>query len=276
MAEDDNKKKRTPKDKQEFTYPYVYGHAWPCGTEQFVNSTKDKESYTFVHSTGTYTTIDKDGKRVTLVANAEHKTISQGKTESIEGPHDKLVGGGTRRTDWGGVHHEVAEDYSHGIHGSYARAVHGGMFRFSTGPTEHTSEGGHFNDHNDGDDHNHTAGDGVWSVGGNFYQILGKEAGIYAKGNWDTKIDKKGRLYAEQDFKMQTNAALNIISQSDTKMTSNAKFSANSSDNMSLTTQKEMTITADTKITIKVGGSSITLESGKITIKSASIEFQQG
>ena len=280
---DDNKKKRHPKSEREGKYPYVDVDASRGGHEVAFFNEKDKEHYYIFHPGGTYTEVDKNGRKISITSAERYSTTSQGKTESVEGPHDKLVGGGTRRIDWGGHHQEIAEDLSVGMHGQYIRAVKGNMFRYSTGPTEHCSEGGHFNDHNDGDQHDHSKGDWVQTAGENAYLQSGKDLGIYAQGNWDFQADKKARVFSKQALLVKTDDTWSGVSKKKMSMQTDDEYAATSEKNMSFESKQDMssnaqniTITAETKLTLKVGGSSITIESGKITIKSASIEFQQG
>lgn len=110
--------------------------------------------------------------------------------------------------------------------------------------------------------------------------------------NWDNYIGEKGKIETGQTFLVQTgqdatvNSAAKIVtkSSSDTTMTSDAKFAVSSKGEMTLTANgadvtvkgSNITIQADTKITIKVGGSTIEITSGGIDIKSSGPITTQG
>jgi hypothetical protein len=94
--------------------------------------------------------------------------------------------------------------------------------------------------------------------------------------NWDNYVGEKGKIETGQTFLIQTgqdatvNSAAKFItkSSSDTSISSDAKITVKAESSANITAQ-EITITADTKITLKVGGSTIVIDSSGITINSA-------
>lgn len=283
MASNDDKKRHRPNDEKS-EYPYNQVTQTAGGHEIHLNSTPDEESYRLFHPAGTSTIINKDGKKTSLVADHEYKTNAGGRTHTTEGTYDRLIGGGERRSNWGGRHDEAAGSISQVTYENYVRAVKGGMFRYSTGPTEHCSEGGHFNDHNDGANHGHSKSDNIFTTGGVHYGMSEGEWGQYAQGNMDFKTDKKGRFYSEKAMLVQANDTWDAASLKSMTLTSKDTFTANSKKDMTLTTQQSLsanaqqsiTIEAQQSITIKCGSSKIEISPSSITLTSPSINFSQG
>lgn len=90
--------------------------------------------------------------------------------------------------------------------------------------------------------------------------VVGEEWADHAGGNYDFYGEKKFHVYSKDAYIANTDSTMDLWSK----------------DKMNAKSKSDITIDSDTKITIKVGGSSIVIESGTITIKSSQIKFEQG
>ncbi len=140
---------------------------------------------------------------------------------------------------------------------------------------------------NKGNHHSSREGDEVKSIKGTKIQMI--KEGDYATnvqgGNWDTDVSKKARMKTGDDCSILVGSSQLLAMLAPDHLgagggnfttVSQAKTSVSSGDDMSLKSDAETTIEAKSKITIKVGGSSITIEDGSITIKSSKIKFEEG
>jgi type VI secretion system secreted protein VgrG len=91
-------------------------------------------------------------------------------------------------------------------------------------------------------------------------EVFQKDVSMYAGANHDVFVKEKGKIETGSTMLVQTGSTATVNSASDALVKA----------------ATEITVDAGSKITLKVGGSSIVIESGSITIKSASIKFEQG
>lgn len=122
----------------------------------------------------------------------------------------------------------------------------------------------------------HVQGD--YAIGGekNWLGMFQQDVAFNIGQNWDSYVKEKGKIETGQTFLLQTgqdatvNSAAKFItkSSSDTSISSDAKITVKAESSANITAQ-EITITADTKITLKVGGSTIVIDSSGITINSS-------
>ena len=122
----------------------------------------------------------------------------------------------------------------------------------------------------------HVEGNHVIGGEKNSLSMFKEDVAINVGQNWDNYIGQKGKIETGQTFLIQTgqdatvNSAAKFVtkSSSDTSISSDAKIIVKAESSANITAQ-EITITADTKITLKVGGSTIVIDSSGITINSA-------
>lgn len=255
---DDNKKKRTPKSEREPEYPYNQVTQSLGGHEIHWDSTPGKENHVVFHPGGTYTEIDANGRKNTVVSAEQYHSVSKGSTSSIEADHDHLVIGSGRHNTWGGHQHEVAQDFALGMHGQYLMAAKENMFRYCNGQTEHCSDGGHFNDHaqqqgSGGDNHEHSEGDRVWTAGGNYYGMVKGESGHYAQGNWDTQTDKKARIYSKQSMLAKSDDTITTHSAQDTSILSQANILKEAQQSISIIAGQTVSVSHNQKQQLRRG-----------------------
>lgn len=234
---DDNKRlpRTTKSDGTKWEYPWNQVTASPGGHEIHINSTPGEESTRHFHPAGTFTEVHKDGTSINLTAGKHYHTSSSGSTNTVEGAKDQLVLRGTRNNNLQGQHSETAEDVTHGIYGQNITSSKGQGLHYSQDQINHSGPGV-FHDQAE-DQHQSIAGDFITFIQGTKYDQINEEYGIHVpNGNMDLQIDSgQFRIKSGQDLKIES----------------------------------------DTKITLKVGSSTIVIESGSITIKSSSIKFEQ-
>ena len=163
-----------------------------------------------------------------------------GKSNQTDGHEDRKVENTDRETCVGDSGRNCRTRYAAHTHGEVTSTKKmAGHYTVdnSESKTEYGTYGDNVNEHS-GHWHESFQKDHVQAVTGN--KIIMVEKGDYAlhvqSENWDTHIAKKGRLFSEND----------------------------------------MLIESKTKLTIKVGSSTIVLEPGKITIKSPAVEVRSG
>jgi hypothetical protein len=173
-----------------------------------------------------------------LSAGHSHHYTTKGSTSTTDlNSHDK-IGGSTVSHVSNDSFTEHYNDSMKAIGGNHIKAVGGTHFLHATAKTEMSSTGDWVTDHNDGHHHHNVDGDHVHYIGGTKYERIGGEKGVYIpQGNYDVQVDQgKYRLSTGSDILIQSG----------------------------------------TKITLKVGSSTIVMEPGHITITSGKIDFKQG
>lgn len=256
MAKDD---KRAQDLKTEWEYPYNQVTQTLGGHEVHYNSTPDKESYRHYTPGGTFTEIDKSGRKVEFVADNHFRVFANGSSQTNEGVLDRLTLGGSRINDIGSVAREIAGDYTQGVHGQSIKAAKGTTFHYNDGNHEIGSDGQHLVDANDGAMASFSAEDAMLGYGKSLYNMIQGDHGNFAQGNMDFKSVKKARFAADDNLTVYSKQDIKIGSQ-DTGGTANSQ---------------NITISAQTKITLQVGQSKIVIESGGITITASKIDFKK-
>ncbi len=232
---DDNKK--LPDSDAEWEYPYNQVRQTAGGHETHFNSTPGKESFREFQPGGTYKEVSTNGKKVELNADKDYKVVSQGSSRAVGGAKDEHSKGGTRQNNEGGVHRETGKDQTGGLFGQLAEVIKAAAYHHTEGPKTEIRAGGTLQDNNDGDQHHNVLGDKVTFIQGTKYEQISGEKGTHLpSGNMDTQLD---------GGKYRVKAADDIL------------------------------IESDSKITLKVGSSTIVIEASKITITSAEIDHVQ-
>lgn len=232
---DDNQK--LPDSDVTWEYPWNQVRQTAGGHETHYNSTPGKESHREFHPGGTYHETSTNGKRVALTANKDYKVVSEGASKAVGGAKDEHTKGGNRHNTEGGVHSEIAKDKSGGLFGALAEVIKGMAYQHTKGPKTEIREGGTLQDNNDGDNHHNVLGDKVTFIQGTKYEQISGEHGTHLpSGNMDVQLDS-GK------YRMKTG--------------------------------NDILIESDTKITFKVGSSTIVMEPGKVTITASEIDHVQ-
>lgn len=139
--------------------------------------------------------------------------------------------------------------------GSFHHDTNGSTFRTSSGDLVQYYDGSV-----------HTgANDYVIGTTGQRIENAAGEYWVYAQGNIDIGGDQKLQIHSE--------GALNVNTTSTMELKSLAAMTVNSSATMSVGASGDITVESQSKITFKVGSSTITMEAGKITIRGDLIDL---
>jgi hypothetical protein len=251
-------------------YGYVHGEWDATGGHHFRyrNPEEDNKTYEQILSpSGKYKTIEHHDKKKELVTE-----LNVGETRSYtKGGKSTHVDGHTDSNHEGTFRVEIAKDYGNAIKGDRYVGVNGKEIKYTKEGTTRGHQGnslatnditdkGTARETRDGDKQVHIKGHHVVMSEKNHIHVVQEEMGIYSGGNQDYYSDKKYHVYSKDAYIANTDSTMDLWSQ----------------DKMNAKSKSDITIDSDTKITIKVGGSSIVIESGTITIKSAQIKFEQG
>lgn len=143
--------------------------------------------------------------------------------------------------------------------GSFQNDTGGNTYKTSNGDmiSEHT---GHIHSHNDGDN--------VQSTTGTRYEIVNEgEYAIHVQGgNMDTRVES-GKL------QLYSGGAMVVNTSSTMKMISTGAMAINSTATMIVGATGDVTIESKSKLTLKVGGSSIEISSGGIKLVGTRIDL---
>jgi len=257
-------------------YGLVQGTWRECGGSSWTYENADDAENTFsqvTHPSGHYETIQKHKKKkeihTHLMSGETRNYVAGGKSTHIDGHHD-VNNESTYRNETAGDRATVTgknlmvayakEKITIGGHETKIRSASQSIGDISTSDSVRTRTLG--------DRHSYVEKDYVKMVKKNEIKVVSENVSKMVEGSLDHYVKKKYKIESNDDYGVISGAKIVQTSQADTKHTSQAKYSANSAS--------DMTFTSDTKITLKVGGSTITIESGSITIKSAQIKFEQG
>jgi hypothetical protein len=226
-------------------YPYVRHFQFRDGSWTRQDETPGSESYSRGHITGTFTEHTVTGGYKSHTAGSSHHYTTEGTTETTDLNRHGKVGSSTVHQIGADHYQEHFNDSMHSIGKSNIQLNGGTKYQHSTGKIEQSSTEDWVTDHNDGHHHHNVDGDHVQYTGNNMYDYIGGEKGTYLpKGNFDIKVTK-------------------------------GKYQVLTGDTINVQSKKDIKIESDTKITLKVGSSTIVIEPSKITITSGEIDFSK-
>jgi hypothetical protein len=251
-------------------YGYVHGEWDALGGHHLTyrNPEEHEKSYSeSITPSGSYhiTHHDKKKKEIhTSVNPGEHRGyVGGGKSVQVDGHFDHN-GEGTGRM-------EHAADFGQSTGKNYYRGTSKKEFKMS-GDSRYSgtqqgskavycrADSGTNRHRVKGDRFEATEGDYVSMGEKKKIEVFQKDVSMYAGSNHDVFIKEKGKIETGSTIMVQTGSTATV----------------NSASSVMIKAAQEITLDGGSKITIKVGGSSIVIQSGTITIKSASIKFEQG
>lgn len=224
-----------PKIKYEGVYPNLHVTQRADGSQEIRSLEPGKECFFVVQPSGSYTGYGPDGAEVSVSVGKKHDYAADGTSSTTDGHADSKVSGTSRTNTDGGTSSETGGNQYSGSGGHSVNGTQGSQINSSTsGDSFNTTEGSIVTDHTGNVNHNIT-GDFVEQITGNKVEIINGEYGLNNQGgNVDIKLDSgKYRLKAADDI----------------------------------------LIDSDTKITLKVGGSTIVITPDNITITSARVDI---
>jgi len=215
------------------TYPNL--HVFQDHAQQILKSLDPgNESLFHVLPTGNYTGHGPDGAEVNVTVGKQHKYNADGHSSTTDGHKDEKTSGTKRDATAGGHHSETAGNKYEAGGGTKIASSKDSQINHSDGDGFHITEGNLITDHTGSVNHNYT-GDLVQQVTGHKIDMINGEYGVHiSAGNYDMQLDDgKARLKASSDILIES----------------------------------------DSKITLKVGGSTITITASNITIVSPRVDI---
>ena len=279
MANKDTNKKihidAINRDKVDPLYGFVYGEWFEVGSHHFRYENAEEPDKFYeqkVASSGSYKHVayDKDDKehKGELHAGEVRNYTQGGWSDQFDG-HLDMNGELTGREEYGA---------DHGL------AVKGDSFKAVKGQKHDISDKGRSNgiagkslehdmhhssttksDYNKGDKWNYVEGHVANYNTKSNIQYTEEEDTRYTGGSYDRYVESKYHVYSKDAYVANTDSTFDTWSKQDMTMHTEAKgnFTANG----------DLLIKSDSKVTIQVGESIITIESSKITITSQEVEI---
>lgn len=243
-----------PKIPYKGTYPNLHVTQRADGSQELRSLDPDNEAYFEVQATGNYTGHGPDGAEVSVTTGKKHSYHADGVSSTVDGHNDVKISGSNRATVAGADHQEIAGNKYLGGGGIVIISSDDSQMHHSSGDVHNTTEGELISEHT-GSVHHSTDGDTVIQYKGNLMEMITGEYGInMSGGNLDIQLDSgKARLKVASDLIVNSDATSTYYSASD------------------------IVIESGTKITLKVGGISITItSSGIVADGGGTIEINSG
>jgi len=242
-------------------YGYVHGEWDAVGGHHFsyVNPEEpDKFYHQKVHASGSYQTTQHDSEDKEIHTNLNpgetRSYVAGGKSSQVDGHMDTNCESTIRTEVSGDMSSVSGKDFLQGVKNNVIKIV-GQEARFTANGSGGSRVSGYTGDYSQTVEQDrvvHVKKNNSLYVEGNQINKVEKDVAYNVGKNWDNFISEKGKIETGSDMIFKSGATINATAISDIK------------------------IKSDSKITLEVGGSSIVIESGSITIKSAQIKFQQG
>lgn len=259
-------------------YGFVHGNWDECGGHDWVYVNAEEGKKTFrqkLNPSGGYqvTEADDDVKEghFEITPGNKHSYAGAGHSVHVDGHYDFNTES-TFRIESGGDGSFVAKQNGmFGIGGKKIELVKDGSAKVIAGGSSGTNDLGVNGDHRQtfkGKKYTKVEGDTVDGHEGKYVQMNNKDTAYFFNENWDA--------FAKQKIKLESKEAFKAFSQDTMLFQSDQDMTANSGSKIVTKSKSDTTIESDTKIELKVGSSTITIQSGSITIKSPQIKFEQG
>lgn len=222
-----NANTKHPKIEVKGKYPNIWVDTFPDGHQTIRSLQPGHESFFSVEPAGNYTGHGPDGQKVSVTMDKEHEYGADGKSSTLDGHSDSKVAGTSRTNVDKSSSSETGGNKYEGSGGLHISGSRNSKMDASTGGDHYQTTAGNITTDHDGDKHQNVTGDVVEQIHGNKVSIVGGDTAINNQGgSVDYKLDKgKFRLKAAN----------------------------------------EIVIDSDTKITFRVGGNSIVMDSSGVT-----------
>jgi len=261
----DNKKKRLPPDGVseediEPLYGYVHGEWDPIGGHwmSYCNPNEhDKFYHEEVHSTTSYVTteFDDDDKEINTYfrVGEVRRYTAGGQSQHIDKSSDTSVEDTLRSGSGGDGGYEFGRNHFYGRKGMRTNVVGGTEANIKaegSGVSGHHGATGNELVDVEKNIFGHAQGHMTMMNEKSHAHVVGEEWADFAGGNYDFYGEKKFHIFSKDNFIANTDAKMDFSSKQD------------------------LTIKSDSKITLEVGSSKITITSSKITIESSQVEIK--
>lgn len=230
-----NPNTKHPKIEFKGKYPNLWVDTFPDGHQTLRSLQPGQESFFAVEPAGNYTGHGPSGQKVSVTVDKEHEYGADGKSSTLDGHSDSKVAGTSRSNVDKSASSETGGNKYEGSGGHHISGARSSKMDASTGGDHYQTTAGNITTDHDGDKHQNISGDVVEQVHGNKVTIVGNDIAINNQGgSVDFKIDK-------------------------------GKYRLKAAD--------EIIFDSDTKITFRVGSSSIVMEKSGITATTGSWKF---
>jgi hypothetical protein len=211
MAEEYDPNNAHPKIPFKGTYPNMWVTQRADGSQEIRSLDPGNESYFEIQPTGNYTGHGPDGAEIKVTVGKQHSYNADGTSQTTDGHNDTKISGSNRTAIAGSDHSETAGNIYEGGAGVRVMGTQGSQITHSDGDIFHVSEGNIITDHTGSVNHNYT-GDFVDQVNGNKMNMIKGEYGInISEGNFDTQIDAgKARVYAVDDILIESGTKITL------------------------------------------------------------------
>lgn len=286
MADDNKKCPKSAVDEGDIEpkYGYISGEWRECGGSNWHYENAEDKDKTFsqkTYASGGYDTIEKNNKKkeihTSLRSGEVRQYVAGGKSTHVDGHHDINSESTFRVEAAGDIGQASGQNYYRGTNGKVVK-LEKDTATVRTG-SEAVSHNGYTGTHNSTYEKNkfeHIKENHVSMTEKDRADVVKGDYALNSGKNWDTYIQQKGRIKTGGTFLIKTGETATVNSQSKIVLNSQSDSVVNSAAKVSITGQNEVKIKDGQKIVLEVGGSSITIESGSITIKGSQIKFEQG
>ena len=161
--------------------------------------------------TGNYTGHGPDGAEVTVTVGKQHKYNADGHSSTTDGHSDSKVSGTKRDTTEGSHHAETAGNQYTAGGGSKIQSTKDSQVNQTEGDGFYVTKGNLVTDHTGSANHNYN-GDLVEQVTGHKVDMINGEFGVnISGGNYDMQIDSgKARIYAADDILIESGTKITL------------------------------------------------------------------
>jgi hypothetical protein len=202
-------------------YGYVSGEAdaqGGCSYKQIIPGKLDQSFSVELFPTGSYTTKEYDANRKEIVTSLNpgeiRNYVAGGKSSQVDGHQDSNVESTCRETTAGDKGLQCGKDLLVGVQNQIVEACQNKISAACGGSESkiyECSEGDHVSEHS-GNYHVSYEKDLVTSVNKNMIQMV--QSGDYAmhvqSGNWDTHIAQKSRLFSASDMLFESQSKITL------------------------------------------------------------------
>lgn len=255
MAYEKDSNRKHPLIKFEGNYPNIYVTQGIDGYQAIRSLQPGKESFFEIFTTGSYRSHGPEGEEVRVSMGKKHEYGVDGASVTNDGHVDEKVKGTKRSNVDGSRHQETAKNVSEAGGGVKIEGTKDSKYDAQTkGDKFGTTKGNVVTEHT-GNVHTVNIGDVVNVYKGNFHETVSDgDAGINVQqGNLDTKVNSgKMRFEVEKNVSLISHDQINVLVDKGAGTIS---------------------MTAINKITLTVGGSSITMTPDNVTIVSPRIDL---
>jgi type VI secretion system secreted protein VgrG len=268
---------KTPYDdgRSEPDYPFVGGFSDDLGRSEIFYADPDKPDKAFhekIGYAGNFASEEANGLRNELNievrsyttgghshnSDGQHALYSQSNINQVAKQDLGLTAGGNTIKGSG------EQELGGAAQSTYSVADGGNHYKAASGDVVYTADG----DMNFGANGSFCIG-----TGGSRIESVGEEYYLYASGNIDIGGEEKLQVHSTGALSINTTATMNVISTGIMGIATQATMNVSSTGTMGINSQADVTIESASKITLKVGGSSIEITSGGIKLVGTRIDL---